>query len=56
MTFRIKFAFVKLFYMYAIRELSKPSCLVITKMLCAKENKVSGLSTILTSFLFKAKP
>jgi len=37
-------------------ELNKPSCLVITKLLCAKQNKVSGLSTILTSFLCKATP
>ena len=56
LTFRIKFEFVKLFYTYAMRELSKPSCLAITKMLCAKENKVSGLSTILTCFLCKATP
>ena len=53
--FRIKFAFVKLFYTYAMKDnLSKPSCLAITKVLCAKQNKVSGLSTILTSFLCKA--
>ena len=51
LSFRIKFAFVKLYYTYAMRDnLSKPSCLVI----CAKQNKVSGLSTILTSFLCKA--
>ena len=57
LTFRIKFAFVKLFYTYAMRDnMSKPSCLVITKVLCAKQNKVSGLSTILTSFLCKATP
>ena len=51
LTFRIKFAFVKLFHTYVVRDnLSKPSCLVITQVLCAKQNKVSGLSTILTSF------
>jgi len=47
---------LKLFYTYAMRELSKPSCLVITKVPCAKQNKVSGVSTILTSFLCKATP
>ena len=56
LTFRIKFAFIKLFYTYAMRDLSKPSCLVITKVPCAKQNKVSGVSTILTSFLCKATP
>ena len=56
LTFWIKFAFVKLFYTYAMRELSKPSCLVITKELFAQQNKVSGLSTIPTSFLCKATP
>ena len=54
--FRIKFAFVKLFYTYPMRKLNKPSCLVITKLLRAKQNNVSGLSTILTSFLCKATP
>ena len=55
--FRIKFAFVELFYTFAMRDnLSKTSCLVIRKVLCAKQNKVSGLSTILTSFLCKATP
>ena len=40
--FRIKFAFVKLFYTYAMRDnLSKPSCLAVTKVLCAKQNKLS---------------
>ena len=34
LTFWIKFAFVKLIYTYAMRDnLSKPSCLVITKVL-----------------------
>ena len=55
LTFRIKFAFVELFYTYAMRDnLSKRSCLAITKVLCVNQNKVSGLSTILTSFLCKA--
>ena len=56
LSFPIKFAFLKLFYTYAMRELSKPSCLVSTKVLCAKQNKVSGLSSILTSFLCEATP
>ena len=34
-----------------MRELSKPSCLVITKVLFAQQNKVYGLSKIPTSFL-----